>query len=70
MPIKRTASGRGGPRPGAGRKPFLKRRRRVGVDLEGPDFDQVQKLAKKRGVSVSQVVRDAVRAYLKGAKRS
>ena len=60
----------GGARPGSGPKPVLKDPHRVGVDLEGTDFDQVQKLAKKRGVSVSQVVRDAVRAYLKRAKRS
>ncbi len=60
----------GGAREGAGRKRVLKDRRRVGVDLEGPDFQRVKALAAKRGISISEVVREAVRAYLKRTKRN
>ena len=69
-PSKKRCTDWGGARPGSGRKPVLKNARRVGVDLEGPDFERVKALAAKRGVSISQVVRDAVRDYLKRAKRN
>ncbi len=66
----RKQTGWGGAREGAGRKRVLKDRRRVGVDLEGPDFQRVKALAAKRGISISEVVREAVRAYLKRTKRN
>ena len=54
----------GGPRPGSGRKPVLTDPHRVTFDVERPDFDAVGKIAKRRGVSVAEVLRAAVRAYL------
>lgn len=57
--------GRGGRRKGAGRKPFLSDTRALTVTLEGADYDVVERLAQERGVSLSTVVRAAVRAYVK-----
>jgi len=54
----------GGWRPGAGRKPELHEARSVTFDLEGPDFRGLQRLAEIEDVSVAEVIRRAVHAYL------
>ncbi|HXK21796.1 MAG TPA: ribbon-helix-helix protein, CopG family [Myxococcota bacterium] len=64
MAGRRKATGRGGWRPGAGRRPELKRPARFTLDLEGPQMDALEKIAEERGVSVASVVREAVAAYL------
>ena len=55
---------RGGPRPGSGRKPHLREARSVTFDLEAPDFRRLQELAEIEDVSVAEVFRRAVHAYL------
>ena len=62
---KKKASGRGGWRPGAGRKPELKDPVRITVDLEGPGHQRLRREADKRDVPLSALVREAVRAFLR-----
>jgi len=54
----------GGSRKGAGRKPSVKDARPVTVKLEAADHAALERLADKKGVSISRLVRDAIRAYL------
>ncbi len=62
--------GPGGSRPGAGRKRIVANPERIAVDLEKPDLDALRVLAEDRGTSVAALIRRAVAAYLKRAKRS
>ena len=64
MATKRRKSRLGGARPGAGRKPFLKDAKALTVTLEGTDYEAVDELAEKRGVSLGTIVREAVQAYV------
>ena len=64
MATRRRKSRLGGARPGAGRKPFLKDTKALTVTLEGADYDAVDELAEKRGVSLGTIVREAVQAYV------
>ena len=66
---RRKKDGRGGAREGAGRKPFLAEAKTFSVTLERADYEAVQRLADRRGGSLSSVVRDAVRAYVKRGQR-
>lgn len=61
--------GWGGRRPGAGRKGFLKERRRAAVDLEREDFEALEQIAEREGTSVSAVIREAVRGFLLRRRR-
>ena len=61
---RRTKGTLGGWRPGAGRKAELEDRRMLTISLEGSDYDALAALAHERGVSLSSVIRDALRAYL------
>ena len=58
----------GGWRPGAGAKPKLDDPVLTSVTLERKQSDRIRALAKRRGVSVSEVVRHAVDAYLRRRK--
>jgi hypothetical protein len=58
-----------GRRPGAGRKPFLKDAASFTGDLEKAQMDALQAMGEERGVSVAQLVRDAVQAFLKRRRR-
>ena len=65
----RSKSGWGGARPGAGRKPSGKERKRLSVDFDKPDFERLEEIAEEKSQSVGQTVRDAVSAYLRRFKR-
>ena len=62
---RKIKSGRGGRRPGAGRKPILKDPVTVTTDVERPDLEVLEAIAEERGVSVASLVRAAVAAYVK-----
>ena len=66
---RKTRSGRGGRRPGAGRKPILNDPVTVTTDVERPDFEVLEVIAEGRGVSVASLVRAAVAAYVKRQRR-
>ncbi len=66
---RKARSGRGGRRPGAGRKPILKDPVTVTTDVERPDFEVLEVIAEERGVSVASLVRAAVAAYVKRRRR-
>ena len=65
MAASKSPSRKGGRRKGAGRKPILSESAKVTFDLERDDLDAVAAIAEQDGVSVAQVLRDAVRALLK-----
>ena len=65
MAGRRTQGTWGGYRPGAGRKGFLRDKHRLTVDFDGDDFERLKEIADEREVSAAQIVRVAVRAYLK-----
>ena len=58
---KKTSSGRGGARPGAGRPSVFKDRVRFMVHLERTDLEVLQDQADASGVSVGQVIRDILK---------
>ncbi len=62
---RKTKGTRGGWRPGAGRKPFLREAVSFTGDIERPDMDRLEAIAEEKGVSVASLVREAVKAYLK-----
>ena len=61
----RKPSGRGGARPGAGRKRIVHQPERIAVDLEKPDLDALRDLAEERGTSVADLIRRAVGQFLR-----
>ena len=63
-------AGRGGARPGAGRKRIVQDPERIAVDLEKPDLDVLRDLAEDRGTSVADLIRKAVAQYLRRAGRA
>ena len=62
-------SGRGGARPGAGRKRIVQSPERIAVDLEKPDLDALRDLAEARETSVADLIRRAVSQFLGRAWR-
>lgn len=70
MPVrKRNASGWGGARPGAGRKPELADPVSLTLDLERADHEALCTIAERRGKPLAALVRAAVRAYVRRAGR-
>jgi hypothetical protein len=57
-------SRRGGAREGAGRKPTLKDRAGLSVQLDGDAFDRLAAIAEEREVSMGSLVREAIAQYL------
>ena len=66
----RKPSGRGGVRPGAGRKRIVQNPERIAVDLEKPDLDALRELAQQRETSVADLIRRAVAQFLRRARRT
>ncbi len=69
MPRRRITHGWGGSRQGAGRKPILKDKARITLDLERSDREALQRLAKKERRSVADLIRQAVAALLRRKRR-
>ena len=69
MASRKKRDGRGGRREGAGRKPVLKDAERVTVPMEKRDLRAMKKLAAKRGVTTSALIREAVAAFLKRQRK-
>ena len=67
---RRRRTGRGGARPGAGRKRLVQDPERIAVDLEKPDLNALRALGKRRGVSVANLIRRSVSQYLHRAKET
>jgi hypothetical protein len=65
MPAKQSKDGRGGARPGAGRKAVLDEPVSITVDLEKGDAGALRARASAESVSMAELVRKAVSAYLK-----
>ena len=61
-------TGWGGTRPGAGRPRLHGKSHRRSVDFDEAEDRILCEIAAERGVSVAQVVREAVTAYLKRQK--
>ena len=61
--------GRGGARPGAGRKRIVQDPERIAVDLEKPDLNALRDIAADRGTSVAELIRRAVTQYLRRTMR-
>ena len=59
----------GGPRPGAGRKPTLKKPVLRSVSFEKAQMDALAKIARRRDWTFAEAVRRAVSIYLKREAR-
>ena len=66
---KKKPSGRGGWRPGSGRKPTLHDPVSFTGEIERADMDVLGEIAEKREVSIASLVRNAVATYVKRLKR-
>ncbi len=67
---KKTVKARvGGARPGAGRKPTLKKPVLRSVSFEKAQMDALARIARRQGWTFAEAVRQAVGAYLKRAAR-
>jgi hypothetical protein len=64
MAARKKKAKRGGRRPGAGRKGFIRDARRLSVEYPGVHMEALEEIAEERGTSVASVVREAVRAFL------
>ncbi len=65
----RRGAGRGGARPGAGRKRIVQNPARIAVDFEEEQMDVLKELAKRRGTSIASLIRAAVAQYLRRSTR-
>jgi len=63
--VSRKKSGRGGARPGAGRKRIVQDPVRLAIDHERADVEALEEIAEHRGVSVASLIRKAVQVYVK-----
>ncbi len=66
---ERKPSGRGGWRPGAGRKPSLRDPVSFTGEIERADMESLETIAEQRNVSIASLVRAAVAAYVKRWRR-
>ena len=68
MARRKSKSGPGGARPGAGRKRIYKDLIYSTIGFERATFEKLVRAAKKRGESVAAIVRRAVDSYLRRQK--
>lgn len=69
MATRKKATGRGGWRPGAGRKPAFEDSVDRSLRFERRDLETLEALAADRGVTTADLVREAVRTYLVRASK-
>jgi len=69
MATRRRKSGRGGYRPGAGRKPQFSDSADRTIRFERRDLEALDALADERGVTGADLVREAVGLYLARNRR-
>jgi hypothetical protein len=62
--VRKKATGRGGWRPGAGRKPAFEDSVDRTLRFERRDLETLEAMATERGVTTADLVREAVRGYL------
>ncbi len=67
--VSRKKSGRGGARPGAGRKRIVQDPVRLAIDHERADVEALEQIAERRGVSVASLIRKAVQSYVQRHRR-
>ena len=67
---RRKPSGRGGWRPGAGRKRELTDAVRATTVLDRADFERLEAIAERRGSTVGATIRNAVKAFLRRHKET
>ncbi len=70
MGARRKPSGRGGWRPGSGRKPEFADRADRTLSLERDELERLEARASDLGVSVSALIRRLVVAYLRREERT
>ena len=66
---KKKRDGRGGARPGAGRKPIVHDPVRLSFDLEARDFAVLKAFAEREAISVAEALRRAVQGHLRRLRR-
>ena len=69
MSAKKPRGKHRGARPGLGRPRIFEEPVRCTVTYERADFDALEEIAEQREVSVSAIIRSAVRTYLKRSAR-
>ena len=67
--VRKRKGGPGGARPGAGRPALFEERCDLSVRFERRELDKLVALADERGVSVAELVREAVTLYLSRRRR-
>ena len=67
--VRKKKGGPGGARSGAGRPPLFEERSDLSVRFERRELDKLVELASERGVSVAELVREAVTLYLARRRR-
>ncbi len=67
--MARRKAGWGGRREGAGRPPRLDEPVTRWVKLERSDVESAEEIAKTRGISFAEIIRRALRGYLKRQQR-
>ena len=67
---KKTHTGWGGARPGSGRKREIKDRVLRSISFERAEMNALEKIAARRGVSFSEIIRTSARAYLRRQRRT
>ena len=70
MATKKVKNGRGGRRPGAGRKPTLRDPVTFSVTVERSVYRRLEALAKRKKGPLAAVVRDALAVYVARRGRS
>ena len=63
------SKGWGGRRPGAGRKRMMEESERISVRVETETIRELERAAQERGEPVSELIRRALRAYVKRLRR-